>query len=82
MIRQIDPEHVPVQYIIMAKIKDFSGEERIVRGEELVAFMKDPQASHIAEARVIFNVKKMRKDIIAEVEGVFGEVNRLLLQSS
>lgn len=78
IIREVEPEQVPSQYIIMAKIKSFSGEETIVRGPELEAFLKDPQASYIAEARVIFNVKAMRRAVIAEVESVFEEVTRLL----
>lgn len=82
IIRDVDPEQVPPEYIIMAKIKNFSGEETFLRGAELEAFLKDPQASYIAEARVVFNVKAMRRAVVDEVEAVFEDVGRLLQNHS
>lgn len=77
LISRLDPEDVPVEYIVMAKVVDFSGNERVVKGEELEQVIRNPELHHIAEARVILNVKKMRKAIVTEVNYIYDEVNRL-----
>lgn len=61
----------------MAKITDFQGEEKILRGEELESMMRNPELYSIAEARVILNVKKMRRSLVAELDYIYDEVNRL-----
>lgn len=77
IISHLEPEDVPVEYIVMAKVTDFDGTERIIRGNELEAMIKSPHLYKIAEARVVLNVRKIRKAIMAEVNGVYDEVNRL-----
>lgn len=77
IISKIDPEDVPVEYIVAAKITDFSGVERILKGDDLANVMRNPDQYEIAEARVILNVKKIRKAIINEVNYLYDEVNRL-----
>jgi hypothetical protein len=77
LISRLEPEDVPVEYIVMARITDFQGRERVVRGAELEDFIQNPELHQIAEARVILNVKKMRKAILGEVNYVYDEVNRL-----
>ncbi|RYD66080.1 MAG: hypothetical protein EOP83_05950 [Verrucomicrobiaceae bacterium] len=77
IISRLDPADVPVQYIVMAKIVDFKGEEKILRGEELKDMMENPDLHNIAEARVILNVKKMRKTVISEIDHIYDEVNRM-----
>jgi hypothetical protein len=79
IIARLDPEDVPVEFIVMAKITDFQGAERIVKGQELLHLMKHPDQYQIAEARVILNVKKIRKAIMAEVSYFYDEVNRLFM---
>lgn len=77
LISRLDPEDVPLEYIIMAKIVDFQGEEKILRGEEMEAMMRNPELYQIAEARVILNIKKMRRTLITEIDYIYDEVNRL-----
>lgn len=76
IINKLDPEDVPIEYIVMAKITDFQGNERIVRGKELSDLLRNPDLHQIAEARVILNVKKIRKAILDEINAVFDAVNR------
>ena len=80
LIRNLDPEDVPIEFIVMAKVTDFDGNERIVRGEELEAVIRDPDLQQVAEIRVIYNVKKMRRAMTDEVSAVYDEVARLLQQ--
>lgn len=77
LISRLDPEDVPLEYIVMAKIVDFQGVEKILRGDELETMMRNPELYSISEARVILNVKKMRRAVIAEVDYIYDEVNRL-----
>ncbi len=77
LISRLDPEDVPLEFIVMAKITDFQGEEKILRGEELESMMRNPELYSIAEARVILNVKKMRRSLVAELDYIYDEVNRL-----
>jgi hypothetical protein len=78
IIAHLEPEDVPFQYIVMAKIIDMDGTEHIVKGDALEEMLNNPNKYHIAEARVILNVKKLRKAIIEEVGYFFDEVNRML----
>lgn len=77
LISRLDPEDVPLEYIVMAKIVDFKGEEKILRGDELENMMKNPELYSIAEARVILNIKKMRRTLITEIDHIYDEVNRM-----
>jgi hypothetical protein len=74
IINRLDPEQIPAEYIVMAKITDLNGNEKIISGDDLVAFMKSP-FDYAAEARIILNIQKIRKAIIAEVNAVYDEVN-------
>lgn len=76
IISRLDPEEIPADYIVMAKLTDFDGNERIIRGEELREFMQSP-FEHAAEARIILDVRKIRKAIVEEVNWVYDEVNKL-----
>lgn len=78
IINKLDPENVPVEFMVMAKITDFQGVERIVKGEELEKMIRNPEMYQIAEARVILNVNKLKKAIIDEVNFIYDEVNRRL----
>jgi hypothetical protein len=82
LIRTLDPEDVPLEFIVMAKVTDFQGNERIVKGEELERVIRSPELQQVAEVRVIYNVKKMRKAILEEVDAVYDEVNRLFAQKT
>ena len=77
IISRLDPEDVPPEFIVMAKITDFQGSVKLVKGKELEEMMKHPELYQIAEARVVLNVKKMRKAIMTEVNYIYDEVNML-----
>lgn len=77
IIARLEPEDVPSEFIVMAKITDFNGVERIIKGSELEEMTRNPEKFHIAEARVVLNVKKIKKAIINEVNYLYDEVNRL-----
>lgn len=81
IIAHLEPEDVPFQYIVMAKIIDMDGNEHIVKGDALEEMLNNPSKYHIAEAQVILNVKKLRKAIIEEVSFFFDEVGRMLEKS-
>jgi hypothetical protein len=77
VLNRLEPEDVPLEYIVMAKIVNFQGEETILRGPELERMMRNPEQYSIAEARVILNIKKMRRALIEEVDYIYDEVNRM-----
>lgn len=81
IISLLDPEDVPIDFIVMARITDFKGDERVVRGEELQKIMANPELYQISEARVILNVKKLKKAIIEEVNTLYDQVNRRFNQT-
>lgn len=76
IISGIDPVEVPVEYIVMAQITDLQGVERFVKGDEFRRMMPNPELYQIAEARVILNVRKIKKAIVKEVNAIYDEVNR------
>jgi hypothetical protein len=81
LISNLDPEQVPLKFIVMAKVTDFHGVERIIKGEELELMMEHPEQFEIAEARVILDVRKIRNAIIDEVNFAYDEVNRVIRDS-
>lgn len=76
IISNLDPEEIPAEYIVMAKITDFDGNEKIIRGDDLKAFMEAP-FEYASEARIILDVRKIRKTIIERVNSVYDAVNEL-----
>ena len=76
----IDPEEIPVEYIVMAKITDYDGNDKIIKGVDLIPFMKNP-FEKAAEARIILDVRKIRKTIVEAVNYVYDEVNREFAQN-
>jgi hypothetical protein len=79
IISTIGPENIPPEFIVMAKVKDMSGIERIIRGPELAAMMTDPNSYEIAEARVILNLRKIRVEILNEVRDIYERANQMFL---
>ena len=76
IIHNIDADEVPLEYIIMAKVTDFNGNERLVRGDELATVMRGPERMKVQEARVILDVRKIRIAIAEGVNEIYDEVNR------
>lgn len=79
IISGLQPEDVPVEFIIMAKIVDFNGIERIIRGKELAEFMANPDRPDMAEARVILDVKKIKMAVLVEVAEFFRVIQTPML---
>ncbi len=78
IIKGIEPKEVPVEYIIMACVTDHEGNERIVRSSsEIEDLLRDfSYDSNIADARIILNVRKIKKAIIDEVNRIYDDANR------
>jgi hypothetical protein len=78
IISMLDPEYVPVEYIIMARVVDSFGTEQIIRDpEELSRMLSDPEARR-GEVRIILDAKKIKRDILERLTAVYTEVNRRL----
>ena len=77
IIGRLQPEHVPVEYIIMAKLIDQNGIERVIKGVELADFMANPEKANVKEARVILDVTKIRKAMMHDVTVFFDELEVL-----
>jgi hypothetical protein len=77
IISQIDPEEVPLEFIVMAKITTFDGEEKIITGSELEVMMENPDQHNVLEARVILDIRKIRQTIQKETAKIFKAVRKL-----
>lgn len=69
IITQLDPDHIPTEFIIMAKVRTFDGGEDIVNGEDFDDYMVT-NAEHVANIQVVFNVRRIRErvtDITQEI---------------
>jgi hypothetical protein len=75
IIGTLDPEDMPPEYILMAKVTDFEGNEKILRGADLHEFLNNPFS--VAEVRVLLDVRSIRATIIDIVGFVYEEVKRL-----
>jgi hypothetical protein len=70
---------LPVEFIIMAKVIDSRGFEKIYRGEELERFLGDPNRTQgIAEARVILDVRRIRTTLIEVITVFFHDLKVLI----
>ena len=75
VISGLQPEELPAEYIILAKVIDINGVERVLRGNELEKFMRDPNRGiGVAEARVILDVRKIREVLINILTNFFDEL--------
>lgn len=78
IINNLSAADVPPRYIVKAKLTDFQGVEHIFRGEELIHVLKYPELYHMADARIILDARKIKSDILAEVNAIYDGVNRAL----
>ena len=76
IIQSVDPDEVPLEFVVLAKITDLNGNERIIRGAELERVMKGPERRKLTEARIILNVRKIRESISFGVNEIYDEINR------
>lgn len=78
VISGLQPEYVPVEYIVYAKLLDRQGVERVVRGAELAQFMANPDHANVQEARVVLDVRKIRRAMISGVMKFFENLDQRL----
>ena len=76
IIQSINPEEVPLEFIVMAKVRDFNGNERIIRGSELSQVLRGPAREKYNDARIVLHVRKIRDAIAAGVNEIYDEINR------
>lgn len=76
IISRLDPEDIPAEYIIMARITDMNGNEHVLKGSELKSFMENPN-QYAMSAQIILDVRKIRKAIVDYVNEIYDEVNRM-----
>lgn len=79
IIQQIDPEDVPVEFIVLARVTDMTGKEHTLKGKALEKVLRNPDQYRFREARVILNVKKMGEAIVDEMNDIFARLNRRFL---
>lgn len=76
IINHLDPEEIPPEYIKSAKITDFDGNVKVIKGDDLRAFMESP-FEYAVEARIFLDINRIRKAIIQQVNAVYDAVNDL-----
>jgi hypothetical protein len=77
IIQRIDPDEVPVEFILFARVTDYRGNEHQLRGAELVRVMRGPERRKLVEARVVLDVRKIRNAVEAGVFALYDEINKL-----
>lgn len=75
IINQLDPEMIPTEFIVMAKVRTYDGMESIITGDELEAFMTD-RADDVADVRVILNIRGIRTQILEITEDIFNQASK------
>ena len=78
VISGLRPEHVPVEFIIQATFTDRHGVEHTISGIQLALFMANPSKFDTHEARVVFDVRKIRRVMYDKVMDFFLELNQRL----
>jgi hypothetical protein len=75
-IKNIDPEQVPLEYIKSLIITDFTGSRTTLTGDRMARFIADPSSETVAEAKVVLDIHKMKKDVIHELADIYDEIER------
>lgn len=70
IINHLDPELIPTEFIVMAKVRTYDGNEAILTGPELDEYM-DVHSDQIADVRVILDVRRIRNVIIELTDEIF-----------
>lgn len=81
IVSKLDPTEVPVEFIIMAQIRDIFGDRHFMQADEFKRVIPDPALNNIAEAKVILNVRKIRQTIVNEVNGIYDQVTKKIHES-
>ena len=78
IIQNINPDEVPLEYIVLARVVDFRGNERIIEGPEIARVMRGPERKTLSEARVVLDVRKIRMTIARGVNEIYDAINKLV----
>lgn len=78
IISSLDPETVPPEFIILAKVYTHWGEELILTAQELEELL-DTNPEKVANVKIILDVRKIRKTINAATDSLFEAAKRKLL---
>jgi hypothetical protein len=82
IIQSIDPDEVPLEFILLAKVTDLYGHERVLKGAELARVMRGPERKRLTEARVILDVRKIRMAVVSGVNEIYDEINKLCVSEN
>lgn len=73
----IDAKTLPGKYVIMCMITYHDGSEKLVSGRELEE-ARQTEDHRIRDFKFFLDVKKIRRDVLAEVEAMYDEITRRL----
>ncbi len=73
IMADIDAKTLPTKYVIMCMITYHDGKETLVTGRELEEARSN--SSNIRDYKFFLDVKKIRRDITAEVTAIYEEIN-------
>jgi hypothetical protein len=71
IISGLQPQNVPVEFIVMAKLTDRTGVEQVLRGDDLVTFMANPEKANAKGAKIVLDVRKIRRSMSNEIVRFF-----------
>ncbi len=74
IMSDIDAKTLPSKYVIMCMITYHDGTETLVTGRELEQARQN-SGNKIRDYKFFLDVKKIRRDIIAEVTTIYEEIN-------
>lgn len=74
IMADIDAKTLPSKYVIMCMITYHDGSEKLVTGRELEIARNN--SDKIRDYKFFLDVKKIRRDIVAEVTAIYEEINR------
>ena len=77
IIDEVSPDDLPVEYIILARVVDFAGVERELRGDELIKFINHPMREFsVLQACILLDVAKMREVMLENILTFFESVDQ------
>jgi hypothetical protein len=75
IINHLDPELIPTEYIILAKVRTYDGMETIVKREEYDQYMED-HSELVANVQVILDVRLIRQQILEITTDIFEKASQ------
>jgi len=75
LVNDLQPEHIPLDYILAANYIDRHGLEHLVRGVELAHFVNHPDQYQIRQAFLVLDANKIRRVMHDKIIEFFIELN-------